>query len=488
MESIQTIDPPKFRYRTFSGPFGGLRLRSAKAYLQLKFLGHCHTMDDYEQRKLRIFNLLNFFQAFVGLLLPLLAIVLPGSIPKTAWLYGCLPALTNIAVLVLTSYRKHAAALLTYFFVYPFCICLIYLNGMNPGLELYFILLVILSVFFINDITTLLLSIGFSMISFFTLADVLENFIYDLREDNHALFLLNNAVTLAFIFYGLMLVKRENTVYQNNILAKQRKLSFKNLEIERQKEEITANMRVLEAQKQELAGLNATKNRMFSIISHDLKAPIFALRTLFQNMHQFNIPAADIKAMVPEVLKDINNTTNLMENLLQWSKSQMQTDAVRRQVLQMRTLAEEITQLLRQQLQAKNLSLQVKKESEALAYADRNMIHSVVRNLVANAIKFTPTGGSITIGIEEAKDEKINFYVEDTGVGISEEAIEKIGRQNFYTTTGTASETGTGLGLLLCTEFLVKNDSRLEIESIPGRGSRFSFCLPKADCQWASEN
>jgi two-component system, sensor histidine kinase and response regulator len=488
MESIQTINASKLGYRSFSGPFGSLKLRSAKMLLQLKFLGHSHSMDDYEQRKLRIFNLLNFFQAFVGLLLPLLAMALPGSIPKTAWLYACLPALINIAVLVLTCYRKHAAALLTYFFLYPFCICLIYLNGMNPGLELYFILLVILSVFFLNDITALLLSIGFSMISFFTLVAILENYIYDVKEDNHALFLLNNAVTLGFVFYGLMLVKRENTVYQNNILAKQRKLSFKNLEIERQKEAISANMKVLEKQKQELAGLNATKNRMFSIISHDLKAPIFALRTLFQNMHQFNVPAADIKAMVPEILKDINNTTSLMENLLQWSKSQMQADAVRRQVLQMRTLVEDITMLLRQQIKAKELLLQVKKESEALAYADRNMIHSVVRNLVANAIKFTPKGGNITIGIEEAKGEKINFYVEDTGVGISEEALEKITRQNFYTTSGTASESGTGLGLLLCTEFLVKNNSRLEIESVPGRGSRFSFLLPKAEYQLAMEN
>lgn len=452
-------------------------------YLQLKFLGHSRAMDDYEQRKLRIFNLLNFFQAFAGLVLPVLAIALPGSIPETVWFYVCLPALINIAVLVLNCYHKHTAAQLTYFFLYPFCICLIYLNGMNPGLELYFILLIILSVFFLSDITTLLLSIGFSMISFFILVAVLDRFIYDVKTDNHGVFLLNNGVTLAFIFYGVMLIKRENTIYQNNILAKQRKLFFKNREIEKQKEEITANMRILEQQKQELASLNATKNRLFSIISHDLKAPIFALRTLFQNMHQFNIPAADIKAMIPEVLKDINHTTGLMENLLQWSKSQMQADAVRPQVLQMRTMMEEIAMLLRQQLQAKEIALQVKKESEALAFADRNMIHSVLRNLVTNAIKFTPKGGSITIGIEETDDENIQLYVQDTGVGMNEEALEKISRQNFYTTSGTASETGTGLGLMLCNEFLAKNNSRLEIESFPGKGSRFSFLLPKADYQ-----
>ena len=483
MKIIPAYNTPKLRYRSFSEPLGSLKFRSAKMYLQLKFLGHNRAMNDYEQRKLRIFNLLNFFQALVGFLLPVLALVLPGSIPKTVWLYACLPAVVNIAVLVLNCYQNQTAALLTYFFLYPFCICLIYLNGMNPGLELYFILLVILSVFFLNDITTLLLSIGFSMISFFILAAVLDRFIYDVKDDNHGVFLLNNAVTLAFIFYGLVLVKRENTIYQSNILAKQRKLSFKNREIEKQKEEITANMQVLEKQKQELANLNTTKNRLFSIIAHDLKAPIFALRTLFQNMHQFNVPAADIKAMVPEVLKDINYTTGLMENLLQWSKSQMQADTVQPQVLQMRTMVEEIAMLLRQPLQEKEITLQLEKESETLAFADRNMIHSVLRNLISNAIKFTPKGGSISIGIEEAEHEKVNFYVQDTGVGISEEALEKISRQNFYTTSGTACETGTGLGLLLCNELLAKNNSQLVIESVPGKGSRFSFLLPKPYCK-----
>jgi len=459
---------------------GTFLLRSAKVFLQVKLLGHCRTMDDYEQRKLQIFNQLNFFQAFIGLLLPLVAILLPGDIPNPVWLSAGLPGLINIVVLVQNYFRKHAAALLTYFFLYPFCICLIYLKGLNPGIELYFILLIILSVFFLNDLTALLLSIGFSVISFFTLSVVLDYFIFDVREDSYVLFLVNKVVSLAFIFYGLLLVKRENTLYQGNILAKQRKLLYKNLQIEQQKEEISEALQVLEQQKQELTELNATKNRLFSIVSHDLKAPIFALRTLFQNMHQFNIPAKDIKAMVPEILKDINYTTSLMENLLQWAKSQMQTDQIVRQAFNLRNMAEEISSLLRQQLKAKELSLQVIKETDALVLADHNMIHSVLRNLVSNAIKFTQKGGHIRIGLKEADKDTIRVDVQDTGVGISDEALQKINRQIFYTTSGTASETGTGLGLMLCKEFLVKNNSQLEISSTPGNGSCFSFSLPKA--------
>lgn len=474
------VTTTEVRNRTFSSPMGNFLLRSAKVFLQVKLLGHSQTMDDYEQRKLRIFNQLNFFQAFIGLLLPLIALLFPSDIPKSVWLSACLPGLINIIVLAQNYFRKHAAALLTYFFLYPFCICLIYLKGMNPGIELYFILLIILSVFFLNDITALLLSIGFSVISFFTLSVVLEYFIYDVRKDSYGFFLLNKVVSLAFIFYGLLLVKRENTLYQGNILAKQRKLLYKNLQIEQQKEEISEALQVLEQQKQELSELNATKNRLFSIVSHDLKAPIFALRTLFQNMHQFNIPAQDIKAMVPEILKDINYTTSLMENLLQWAKSQMQTDQINRQAINLRNMIEEVSLLLRQQLQAKNLSLQMIKETDALALADRNMIHSVLRNLVSNAIKFTQKGGNIIIGLKQAGKNAIHVYVQDTGIGITDETLQKIGRQNFYTTSGTASETGTGLGLMLCKEFLVKNNSQLEISSTPGQGSCFSFLLPTA--------
>src|SRR5689334_16649073 len=120
----------RYRPSALTGTLESIRARSAQFYLQVKFLGHSHTMDDYEQRKLRIFNQINFFQVLVGFLVPVLGILLPGKIPVSVWSIACWPAAVNIFVLSLNYFHKNTAALLTYFILYPFCTCLVYLNGL----------------------------------------------------------------------------------------------------------------------------------------------------------------------------------------------------------------------------------------------------------------------------------------------------------------------------------------------------------------------
>jgi signal transduction histidine kinase len=112
-----------------------------------------------------------------------------------------------------------------------------------------------------------------------------------------------------------------------------------------------------------------------------------------------------------------------------------------------------------------------------MVYADRDMINLVLRNLLSNAIKFTPEKGRITIGVND-QSTFTEVFVQDTGMGISTENLRKINENNFYTTKGTASESGTGLGLMLCKEFLARNGGQMYIESEVGKGSTFSFTLP----------
>lgn len=475
------ISGPQIKYRSsaFAETLDAIKVRSAQLYLYVKFFGYSHTMDDYEQRKLRIFNQINFFQALAGLLIPLLAIALPGNIPSAAWGMACWPACVSIVVLTLIYFRKYEVSLYTYFILYPLTTCIVYINGLSAGTELHFILFVILSVFFLHDFGFMLFSIGFSMISFFFLSLLWDQFSYEAAKDNKLVYLLNKAISLLFIFYGLYLIKRENTVYQFNILTKQKHLTDKNREIEAQKEVISEKAVLLQKQKEELADVNAFKNKLFSIISHDLKSPLYALRNLFRNVHQYNMPAEDIKEMVPDVLNDLNYTTSLMENLLQWAKSQMQADAVHAQDLNLTDLAADVVKLLRLQMEAKNITVKTEWPSAVQVYADKDMIHLVLRNLLSNATKFTPANGRIEVGINILNG-FAEVYVQDSGLGISEEGLEKIKQKIFYTTTGTSSETGTGLGLMLCNEFLAKNGSALTIESTVGKGSVFSFTLPKA--------
>jgi len=144
--------------------------------------------------------------------------------------------------------------------------------------------------------------------------------------------LFNQMLGIVFIYCGLYLIKKENTDYQFSILAKNRALHKKNLEIEKQKKEIADIAELLQRQKGELTELNALKNKLFSVIAHDLKSPIYALHNLFRNMQQYDLPAEDIKTMLPDVVNDLNFTTGLMENLLQWARSQMQSEAVNRQM------------------------------------------------------------------------------------------------------------------------------------------------------------
>jgi signal transduction histidine kinase len=280
----------------------------------------------------------------------------------------------------------------------------------------------------------------------------------------------------------LYLIKKENTGYQLRLLLKQKVLQRKNSEINKQKEIIDEKVSLLEAQTSALAELNTLQSKLFSVVSHDLRSPMYALRNLFRNMHQKNVPAQEVKNLVPDVLMDLNYTIGLMENLLQWSKTQIQSSAARQEELEISKMISEVLQLLHLQAEAKQIYVENKTNSQVYVYADKDMVNVVLRNLLSNAIKFTPAQGYIEIGVNEVSS-FVEIYVQDTGLGISKEAIQKINESAFYTTKGTASESGTGLGLMLCREFLQKNGGQMHIESEPGKGSIFSFTLPRAEIE-----
>jgi two-component system, sensor histidine kinase and response regulator len=318
------------------------------------------------------------------------------------------------------------------------------------------------------------------MSNYFVLAVMLSYFKYDVRHEYKMLFFANHLISLGFIFYGLYLIKKENSTYQYKLLSKQKALQQKNAEISQQKEIIAEKVVLLETKTTELAELDTLKTKLFSVISHDLRSPMYALRNLFRNMHQNNSPADEIKNVVPDVLMDLNYTIGLMENLLQWSKTQMQSASARPEELDLSRMINDVLQLMRLQAEAKQIYVENKNNCPVYVYADKDMVNLILRNLLSNAIKFTPNQGYIEVGVNQISS-FVEIYVQDTGVGISKEAIRKISDSNFYTTKGTSSESGTGLGLMLCKEFLHKNGGQMHIESEPGKGSTFSFTLPRLE-------
>lgn len=231
----------------------------------------------------------------------------------------------------------------------------------------------------------------------------------------------------------------------------------------------------------ELEELNATKDRFFSIIAHDLKGPISNLKQLSEILQNEieTISKEDLIDFIESMAVSSKATMNLLENLLNWSRMQLGRINYDPEALDLKMITSQISSLLVTSAQNKNIELLDNVPPEVIVTGDPNMLNTVIRNLVSNAIKFTPEGGKIEINYEDNETEGI-VSIEDDGVGISEENLKKLFRiDQSITTRGTSNEKGTGLGLILCKDFIEKHGGKIWVESIEGEGTTFRFSLPK---------
>ena len=439
-------------------------------YRWLKSIGHTAAMDDYEKRKLSVFSQVNFLGIIVGFIVSVSGLFDDQTLPPIASIVAISPVFISAAVLVFNYYKRHEVARIIYFSLYPVLTSMVYAAGMDLGLELFFILYAVLAVFYMDKPSNAVFSFVLAAGCYVTVYVFAGNYFYVLRTTSFNFYVFVHLLALFLIFFALYWLKKENVGYQVSILNKNIELNATNLEIEAQKREIIKKA-------SELEELNLLKNKLFSVISHDLKGPIYAQRNLFANIEKYDMPVEDIKLLVPEILKEMNFTLNLMDNLLHWSKSQMNAQVINRELMDTSAMVNEAVNLVRLQAKTKGTDLTVQINSYADVYADKNMIDLVLRNLISNAVKFSPENSNITVAINEI-DNNIEISIIDNGVGMSPEALEKISRNIFYSSKGTANESGTGLGLMLCQDFLRKNGSVLQIKSEVGKGSIFYFRLP----------
>jgi two-component system, sensor histidine kinase and response regulator len=440
---------------------------------EIKALGFTRTMDELERGKLSVFNQLNFFQFITGIVVPLICFFGNYKFPVASFFLASLPAWVSLVVLYLNFYIRFEAGMITYFVLYPLVTSIVYMSGMNLGVELYFILNGILAVFFLPLISQMLFSVGLSMVSYFVLVVINKDYHYQLHTSNFFLYLFNQVTAILFIFYALFLIKKENNLYQFGILASNNALLDTNEKIEKQKTE-------LEQKALELAELNTLKNKLFSVISHDLKTPMYALRNLFRSIQQQEIKGDEIKSMIPDVVNDLNYTTGLMENLLHWVKSQMQLASISPVNLNMTEITGDAIHVHHLQAMTKKIKIRLEMEEPVFVHVDKDMAKLVLRNLLSNAIKFTPEKGKIVIQVKK-EDSHCRVSIVDNGIGMDAESLSRVQENIYYSTNGTAMESGTGLGLMLSRDFLSKNGGTLQIESEPDKGSNFSFTLPLAD-------
>lgn len=227
----------------------------------------------------------------------------------------------------------------------------------------------------------------------------------------------------------------------------------------------------------EIKLLNENKDKMFEIIAHDLTGPVGHIYSILDPQFIKVLSSEKLKEFLIDARASISSTYSLLKNLLLWARSQRNKQNFLPKLYDLNLIINENINLLSDSAKYKNIKLIWNYTDECFALFDKNMILTVVRNLVANAIKFTPEGGKITIATKNETD-FIKISVSDTGTGVSAENVEKILKGISFTNYGTNREKGSGLGLQLCLDFINKNNGDFWIESEEGKGSCFCFSLP----------
>ena len=234
-------------------------------------------------------------------------------------------------------------------------------------------------------------------------------------------------------------------------------------------------------QNEKLTELNNTKDKFFSIIGHDLKGPLNSLTSFSQLLinHTSSLSEEEIRTIAKDLDKSLKNLYELLENLLGWARSQTGRIAFHPENFQIADLLKENVRLLSKAAHNKKIKMELIADDHVTTFADPNSIRTVIRNLLSNAIKFTHADGVISLYVDEWKD-YIEIGIRDTGVGMSEEDKQKIfDVGSKHSTLGTNNEKGTGLGLILCKEFVERNQGNISVDSNPGEGTTFKFTLPK---------
>ena len=237
----------------------------------------------------------------------------------------------------------------------------------------------------------------------------------------------------------------------------------------------------LQESKALLIELNATKDKFFTIIAHDLKSPFNSIigfsNLLAQKVHEKDYEG--IEKYTGIIQKTSQHTMDLVMNLLEWSRSQTGRMPYHPETFEIVALINEVAELLNNTALQKSITIYAELPHSALVFADRAMIGTVLRNLISNAIKFTHPKGEIVVSAEQKQDE-LCITISDNGIGIKKEIIDKLFRiDENNSTLGTQNEVGTGLGLILCKEFVTKHGGKIWVESEVEKGSKFHFTVTK---------
>ncbi|WP_296622486.1 sensor histidine kinase KdpD [Marivirga sp.] len=248
--------------------------------------------------------------------------------------------------------------------------------------------------------------------------------------------------------------------------------------LDRQKMTSFINKNELDLEVQKVDELNKVKNKLFSIISHDLRGPIISLKGILGLYKKKAVSEEEFKQLTHNLENEFDSSYYLLDNLLAWSKSQMQGLEIKKTTINLHEELLIIKKLFESQLKAKKITLEISMAENENILVDKESIQIVFRNIISNAIKFTPLGGKISISSKKHNDEMIKLEVTDSGVGIPPKKLQQLFEISKDTLIGNSSSNGAGIGLMLVKEFIELNNGQVTVDSILGKGTSFRVLLP----------
>lgn len=434
---------------------------------RLFHLGLTDKLTPYQYSMGYVFNVLNF----TGIIISIVRFAYVLLAQKDLDIYMALLQLSPLFIclfMMLLMYRHAYAATITFSFaVFPILLLYISISTHDRGLFTYLIPYMVYSFFFLNNRKKIFAAFSFVAIFFITAIAIEIGGFNGTGEKaiEHDIILeaISLTGTLVLTFLSLYSIKFQVWKYQSKIRE--------------QRNQLETSRQNIEEQNKRLEHLNQLKDKLFSIISHDLRVPLTGMQMMLESVKDDDKKLATLKQLLPELREEMRYTNTLFENLINWAKIQLKGAAFSLQPINISELTYEVTESLRSKALEKGVTISTA-VSDTCINGDKDVLEIVLRNLISNAIKFTETDDCIAISGEWKKD-AFTIKVADTGKGMSEEALKKLEGNNFYSTPGTRNEKGTGLGLIICKDLIERCNGNLSVQSSQGKGTTLSIVLPQ---------